>query len=311
VSTSGSVDFAVTRNEIITEALELLGVLANGDTADANDVSSCSRTLNMMIKHWQANGVCFWKSREVYLFLVPSTAAYSLGPSGTGNATLSFTKTEVATAAVSGASTLVVDSISGISDGDYIGVELDGGSLQWTTVNGTPSAATITLTDVLTDDVSVDANVYAYTSGINRPLFITEGRLHMDNGVETPLDLQPRNEYKRISQKTLTGSTVSAWYDPQLTNGVLYIWPTPTTVKDYLVLTARMPIEDFDNATDNPDFPQEWLLPLAWNLAVLVAPKFNQETSADFKATAGNMFANVADSAADYGSLFIEIGANR
>jgi hypothetical protein len=33
-------------------------------------------------------------------------------------------------------------------------------------------------------------------------------------------------------------------------------------------------IEDFDSGTDNPDFPQEWYLPLALNLAVLIAPKF-------------------------------------
>lgn len=305
MATSGSTDYLDNRNEIITEALELLGVLPAGDTANANDISSCSRTLNMMVKHWQANGIALWKNTQIYIFLEPDAQSYTLGPSG-DEATASMAKTEISTAASSGDSTIEVDGITGISNGDNIGVELDGGSLQWTTVNGAPSGTTITLTASLTDDVSVDANVFAYTSGISRPLFLTEIRIHKDSGTEIPVNSVSRNKYMSMSTKDTEGTITQAYYDPQTINGKLYVWPTADSVKDYLVATARMPIDDFDSSTDDPDFPQEWLLPLAYNLAVAVAPKFDEPLTPIFIAQAQKYLQDASDSSVDFNSLQLE-----
>ncbi|MBZ9920098.1 MULTISPECIES: hypothetical protein [unclassified Mesorhizobium] len=64
-------------------------------------------------------------------------------------------KTTVSTAAISGATTIGLASVAGITAGDRIGIELDtvitGAELQWhhTTVNGAPSANTVTLTNAL------------------------------------------------------------------------------------------------------------------------------------------------------------------
>ena len=38
----------------------------------------------------------------------------------------------------------------------------------------------------------------------------------------------------------------------------------------------RRPIEDFDSAGNDPDFPQEWLECLGYNLAVRIAPQFGK-----------------------------------
>lgn len=307
MATSGSYDALYTRNEIITEALELIGVLEVGETANADDVASCARTLNMMVKFWQSRGIAIWRNTEIYVFLQEDTASYTLGPTGTSPATESFTKTEIATAGSSGASTITVDSITGISASDVIGVELDDGTLQWTTVNGAPSGTTVTLTDALTDDVSVDANVFAYTSGIQRPLFITEARLHQDSGTEIPVRIRARNDYMALSTKTTPGKASMCYYNPKTADGVLYVWPVANSVKDYLVLTARMPIADFDSSSDDPDFPQEWMLPLSYNLAVLIAPKF-VETVPAIVATMAKMFFDDAEAdSKDYGSLIIEV----
>lgn len=306
MATSGSVDYSVNRNEIITEALELLNVLAAGDTADANDVTSCARTLNMMVKHWQALGVTLWKNQEVYVFLADAAQYYDIGPSG-DNCTTSFTKTELAADAAASATTLTVDSISGISDADVIGIELDSGDLHWDVVNGSPSGTTVTLTTGLASAASEDGNVFAYTSLCNRPLYITEARLHLDSGTETPVHLVARNRYKGLSTKTSSGKANMAYYDPQLTDGRLYVWPTPDSVKDYLVLTCRMPVEDFDAAANDPDFPQEWLLPLAYNLAVLVAPKFGEPVSADFAMRADRLLFDASSHDMDNGSLYIGV----
>ena len=82
-----------------------------------------------------------------------------------------------------------------------------------------------------------------------------------------------------LANKTSTGSTSQFYYDPQIPKSKLYVWPTASSTKEYIKMTARLPIEDFDSATDTGDIPVEFLLPLAYNLAVLVAPKFGVEPS--------------------------------
>ena len=304
---SSSYDVLYTRNEIITEALELIGVVEAGETPGTDDINSCARTLNMLVKFWQSRGIALWRDTQIYVFLQEDTASYTLGPTGTSPATASFTKTEIATAGSSTDLTIDVDSIDDISASDIIGIELDDGTLQWTTVNGAPSGTTVTITAALTDDISVDANVYAYTSGIQRPLFITEARLHQDSGSEIPIKMRARNDYMALSSKTTSGKASMWYYDPQTTDGVLYVWPVANSVKDYLVLTARMPIADFDSANDDPDFPQEWMLPLSYNLAVLVAPKFDEPVPQTVAMAAKMFFDDVSDDAKDYGSLYIEV----
>lgn len=73
--------------------------------------------------------------------------------------------TTIATAGSAGDSTIDVTSISGMSDGQQISIELDGGSSLITTINGSPSGTTITLTSSLNDSVAVGNYVVVSTSG--------------------------------------------------------------------------------------------------------------------------------------------------
>ena len=57
-------------------------------------------------------------------------------------------------------------------------------------------------------------------------------------------------------------------------DGTLYVWPTADLVSDMLNMTVERPIDDFDVATDNPDFPVEWFEALSYGLAARVATKF-------------------------------------
>jgi anti-sigma-K factor RskA len=52
VTTSASYDFSVTRDDIIQDAYEELGVLEEGETPTADQVTSASRKLNMLVKTW-------------------------------------------------------------------------------------------------------------------------------------------------------------------------------------------------------------------------------------------------------------------
>jgi hypothetical protein len=82
VTTSGSTDFTVTRDELIGDALSILGVLGVGETPSADDVNLASRRLNAMVKAWQAAGTHLWTKTEGSISLVANSQSYTMGPAG-------------------------------------------------------------------------------------------------------------------------------------------------------------------------------------------------------------------------------------
>ena len=304
MATSSSYDYNLTGTLIIQEAMELIGRAGIGNPVSSEDQASCLRTLNIMVKAWQAEGIGLWKNVEASLFPSYLGYSYNIGPTGDHCSALGY-KTEIATAASSGALTITVDSDDNITNGDYIGVELDDKTLQWTTVNGVPAANVVTLTAALTDDVAVDNHVYNYTSKIQRPIEIVEARGVSPSAYDTPLVIASRDEYMRLPDKTSTGSPSQIYYNPLRTNGKMNVWPACNNVQEYIKFTARILIEDFDTATNDPDFPQEWLMPLAWNLAVMIAPKFGVVLDQIFLMNAAILKQNVKDFDHENTSIFL------
>ncbi len=409
MATSGSYNYNRNALEIITEALSLIGSdKGAGETIPAEDVDTCLASLNMMVKAWQAEGMGLWKNIDASLFLEYGEWLYSLGSTG-DHATASGIKTEVATAAASGATSLVIDATAGMSNsfdrngivtavtpggagaitltgalvadsiaylpsqrkvliystandsgvtfeitgydvngvavtetitgpntstvysvyeyhtivsitisaagtgsieigcvGSFVGIELDDGTLQWTN-NGAALSTTFTLIAALTDDVAVDNHVYVYESKLPRPIEITEVRLRAASGTERPLRIKSRQEYMALPNKEDSGSANLVYYDPQRTNGKLYIWSACNDVQEYIKFTARIPIEDFDDQTDDADFPQEWLLALSWNLAIIIAPKFGKELTNTFTTMAVAFKKLISDFDREDTSVFIQI----
>lgn len=278
MATSGSSDFNSTRDEIIKTAYRKLGVIRGTQTPNAQLITDGAFALNTVVKHLQARGIHVWTETEATLFPQPGQVKYAISnASGSDHVTSSFVKTEIATAASSGASTITVDSDTGISDGDFIGIVVDDGTVHWTTVNGTPASDVITLTAVLDDSSAVDNEVYAYTSKIVRPLKIVDARwVDADTGYETPVITMMANlDYRRLPNKTQAGSVVNMFYDRQLTTGQAYLWQVPSVFEGYVNFTWHRPIEDFDAAGDNPDLPQEWIRTLVWLTAQEMGPEFD------------------------------------
>jgi hypothetical protein len=74
-STSG--DYNATATDIITEALEILGVLEEGEAPSAAQSTSALRSLNYLIKNWSAD-TQIWAQAEYQLDLVAGTNSYTL-----------------------------------------------------------------------------------------------------------------------------------------------------------------------------------------------------------------------------------------
>ena len=291
MATSGSYDFALDRDGLVGEAYRYVGATAIGETPTDDELTDGGRVLNLMLKGWQTRGIALWLNQKVTLFPDYNTEIFSLGSTG-GNAcaTSDAVKTEIKTAGEEDDSTIEVDSITGMASGDYIGIELDDGTLQWTTINGAPSGNTVTLTTALTDDCAVDNHVYSYTTKIQRPLEIIEARREDATGNEVPLLQYSRNEYMDLADKSNSGTITQFYYDPQLDNGLFHVWPTSGDVQNIIRMTIKKPIMDFDASADNGEFPPEWADAVVLNLAVRISIKMGMPVDSNLKELAETTF---------------------
>ena len=385
MTTSGSYNFGVNRNDIVTEALEIIGEYQAGEAIDGNDLASINRSLNLMIKHWQSLDYGLWLIQEAVLYLENDTVAYDIGPTGDHcTPTSDGVKTELAAAAAAAATSITLDSVTGMTDnfdvdgvsatgplaagavtldgalvassvayltsprkiliystgddsgltfavtgtdengvaqtesitgpntttvysanayktitaitstgaetgditigqvGDRIGVELTSGDMQWSYI-GNALSTTTTLIDALTGAAAIDNHVYVYSDRVQRPLDIIEARRVDQNDMEISCEIVGRTDYMGLPNKTNEGKTTLLFYDPQLSNGKIYLWPEPDSVKDRIYMSLKRPVQDFDSATDTADFPQEWYAALCWNLALWAGPKFGKPATEEIK----------------------------
>lgn len=297
MSTSGTYNYTLTRNDIIRLALQGINAIELTDAAIPQEQQEhAEKVLNLMIKEWEADYIGIWKTQSATLFLQYGTRNYELGPTGT-HCTKSYTQTNIATAAISGASSIIVDSASGLTIADYIGVELDDNTLQWFTISGI-AGTTITLSGTLTDSVAVDNIVYAYTTKIQRPLYILDDVTKQyinNNDIEIPLTRMTRVGYNRIPYKTQISEPFQFYYDKQMTNGVLYIYPVPGDVTKVINFSFKEPLQSFDAAANTPDFPDEWGNPLVTCLKAKLGSLPSYAVPADIQALLNNEAAMALD----------------
>lgn len=273
MATSNSIDFAVTRLDIITEALELLGALQEGESPNADQITSLSRTLNALIKAWQAKQLNLFAVQTLYLFPQKNKNTYSLSGSTSDHITTAYGSATVTSATASGATTIPTSIDMELQAGDYIGIEVDNNVLFWTTVQTNTVGASVDIDDALTEDVEEGAQVYAYRVKAQRPMKVLEARINTGDA-EIPVDVIARRDYNDLTVKTTQGLINQVYFDPQIGTAKLKVWPETDNETNILILEVQRTLHDLDNDTDNPDIPQEWFLALAYNLAVASMPKY-------------------------------------
>lgn len=279
MATSGSINYSTSSQDIIIEALELLGVLGEGETPTADQYTSCLRTLNTMTKTWQADRLNLFAVQKCYLFLKLGQQQYDLSATTQDDFTAQFGQQVTVGDVLSGSTTITVEFGSDISIGMQIGISIPGSDMWWTTVSNV-AGDIVTIADALEDDVSEGSLVYYYLTKANRPMRILEAYNHRGvGGTDIPIGMIGRVDYYSLSKKDTSGQTVQLYYDPQVGESKLYVWPTNNSAQDYLILLCQRTLSDFDALTDEPDYPQEWYMPLAYNLAYYLAPKYGTPTT--------------------------------
>lgn len=302
MATSGSVDFNATRDSVIQEALENLNVMQAGHTTSSTSFTENStglaRLLNGLVKQYAhptdgSPGIQVYHVKRAYLFLQKAQAIYSLGPTTTATGAAnkwasSYGTTTISAAEAAGQTVITVVDNGTVTDGDRIGILLDTGYMQWTTVSGTPAdnGATldVTIAVALTSAAAEGQRVFWYTPANQgrRPLEILSmlGRDTQNNDRElSPLLM---NDYESITQKFSESTVTSYYYEQTLTDGTLRFNCASDDPTEVIVVTYRSVPEDLDSAANDIDFDQVWIRPLGWALTLEAAGRFGQESRAPY-----------------------------
>ena len=76
MTTSGTYTFSVNRDQLITSALRLAGVIAQGETPQPSQISDAATSLNMMVLAWMADGMPLWAIETVQIPFVNGQNTY-------------------------------------------------------------------------------------------------------------------------------------------------------------------------------------------------------------------------------------------
>jgi len=123
-----------------------------------------------------------------------------------------------------------------------------------------------------------------------RPLKLKHCRRRDSSGNDITVDVVSRQDYMEQPTKSTQSPVLMVYYDPQISNGVLYVWPTATAGNLTLILTFQRPIQDFDETGNNPDLPDEWNIWMVYQLASLISPIYSGELRQDLQSISNGLF---------------------
>jgi hypothetical protein len=123
-------------------------------------------------------------------------------------------------------------------------------------------------------------NQYVYNLGptgdvvCTRPLRVVMAFIRSPQNNDTTLQVISRQEYMQLGYKPSQGVPNQCYYDPQLNNGVLYVYNNPNTTGYTIHLQVQMPVDDVLTPSQIPDFPSEWFNCLKFGLADQLALEY-------------------------------------
>ena len=287
MSTSGIYTYSRTLNQIATESLQLIEAVGDGETLSGDHIERARDSLNSLLKQSQTQGMHLWTQTEGTLFLKVGQASYDFRDSGT-HASNSYNTTTSTAATTAGALTIPVTSISGISDGDIIGVVQNDNDIFWTTVNGTPAGLDVIVDDAITLATLSGASVRSYTpSASTVPALIPISRISPGYGsvrrkegddYEIPINNESRKDYFNLPNKAQNGTPIQAYYSRQdiagEVGGIMYLWNAPDSAVPVINFTYERKIQIVSTANDTVDYPDYAHEYIIYNLARRLILKF-------------------------------------
>ena len=117
-----------------------------------------------------------------------------------------------------------------------------------------------------------------YSISNPKPLKVLQAWNHnISSNVDVPMRIITQAEYNILGNKTSSGNPIQVYYDPRRNSGEMHLFPVPSTTEqsaNIIHYVCQIPFEDFNSATDEPDFPQEWYDAITYGLATRLAPEY-------------------------------------
>lgn len=262
MATTGTASFSVTRDDIIKAALRSLGVIGVGETPITEDYTNCSQALNIMIKGWAKKGVPLWVTSNLTLPLVSGVGQYPIG------LTAGYVSSVTITSGGSGYGSAPTVTFSAPTSGTTATgtASITGGVITTITItnagSGYTTAPTITFGS---GSATATATIVGLTT--NKPVRTFGAYIRDSNNIDVDVKQIAENEYDLLGNKSQAGKPNQFYYDNQLTNGQLYVYPVPDVSTYTLYVDVQRNFYDMTSSTDTFDFPQEWFQTLKWGLA--------------------------------------------
>lgn len=294
--TSGTYNYSVTALQIITDAAENIGVIANGQSLDSNDLATMLRALNLLVKQWQGTsdkfpGLKAWTRHRISLYFALNQGRYLVGPNTTDDrAADSRQPTTLTNAKAANATSVTVGDTGAMTAGDAIGFQLTAGGIGWTTIQSVDTATTLTLPANSVGAASAGAMVFSYTARSQRFVDIESASIRDWSSPSQPIDIPidiytDVQQYEQITQKHASGDPTAILVEFSRLNTIVTTNFYPANFYKTLRLTVLWPSENYDDATgaDDVSYPQEYFAALSWELSRRCAPKFGRPWTADLK----------------------------
>jgi hypothetical protein len=297
VATSGSYDFSLTAGQLLALVGQNLGLLQPGQDVDDFEAGAAADLLvrlNVVAKELQgtadgSSGMKVHTRQRVSLFLAKGQQTYLVGPaSSDARATTQYGRTTLSAAEAAAQTDLSITSNTDtttfpgttvtMTNGDIIGIQLDDGTIQWTTISGTP-ASTATVSVALTGGAAAGNYVWWFTSRAQRFPVIESAVLRDASLSDTPIDvyLDARQYDQGVVSKFADGMPTAILVEPLRTNTRVTLNNQPTDVEQQIVMTVLYPSEDYDATTNDIAYPQEWTGFLEWEVTLRACPSYGRQ----------------------------------
>lgn len=282
MAVSGSFNFDPTGTNIIEAALRKLGALAEGQSSTTAQQTTALQALTLMMKSWSAMGVPVHHLQIAYLYPDDGTEIFSLSSAANmAHCSTELGITKLTAAAAAAATALTVSTTPAIdvqgtsANSDFLGIELDDGTIDWTTISSGGGTTSLVATTGLTSAAASGNRVYFYTSRIERPeAVLNVWRIRALDQTRVPLEVDSEQDIRSMGNLTTEGEPIKYNSRKELTTNRLTIWPRFQDGKTYLELRIQKPFDDADAVTDTMAFPVTVGEALVYALAVRLAPEY-------------------------------------
>jgi hypothetical protein len=296
VATSGSWDYSRSAAQLIAGVYEDFGLIVPGGTVASADETLALSRLNYVVKQYQgrsdgAPGLKIHTRQRITLLLAKGQQSYLIGPATTdARSSTAVGRTTLSADEASSQTTLSITSNTDTTSypgttitmtaADFIGIELNDGTIHWSTISGTP-ASTADIATGLASAASSGNYVWWFTARAQRFPYIESAVLRNSDFTDTPLDIYTQAEQydQGVSDKRADGDPTCILVEPLRINTRVTLDSQPTDVTKTIVLTVYYPSEDYDAAANDIAFPQEAIRFLHWELAFALAPSVGRWTA--------------------------------